>query len=258
MGLLATSLIALATVLVLMTFLWLVSLAKKDASIIDPVWGLGFVVVAWLCIALNAERHTVGWLMVGLVTVWGLRLSAYLFIRNWGKPEDRRYHNMRKKHGDRFWWISLFTVFWLQAVLLWFISLPIQAAIQSAEKSHWVVGAVAIVLWVIGFAFESIGDYQMAKFKSQTNNDGAVLNHGLWRYTRHPNYFGDFCVWWGHYFLAASVGAWWTVLSPALMSFLLMRVSGVKLLESDIEDRRPKYREYKRNTNAFFPGPGKG
>jgi len=149
-------------------------------------------------------------------------------------------------------------VFLLQASILCFVSLTVQAGMHAQTRPvSWILVAGGLALWLVGFCCETIGDFQMARFKADPKSQGEVLNSGLWRFTRHPNYFGDFCVWWGHYLIAAAVGAWWTILSPALMSILLMKVSGVTLLESDIEDRRPAYREYKRRTNAFFPGPVK-
>ena len=249
-------LINLVVVATLMTGLWLVSLIKRDASIIDPVWGTGFALVSWVTLALVAQRTVHTWLLAALVTIWGLRLSIYLLWRNHGKGEDRRYRAMRDKHGPRFWWVSLFTVFWLQALILWFVSLTVQVGMDAGRNDIlWPIVIVGVALWLIGFGFETIGDYQLAKFKSAPVNQGKVFDQGLWRYTRHPNYFGDFCIWWGLYLVASAAGAWWTVLSPALMSFLLMRVSGVTLLESDIADRRPEYADYQRRTNSFFPRP---
>lgn len=246
----------LAIVAVAMFTLWCVSLAKKDASIIDPCWGLGFVVIAWSTswqLGINDLRDV---LLVALVSLWGLRLSGYLFWRNRGNGEDRRYAAMRERHGANFWWISLFTVFLLQGILLWFISLPIQSGMFSsnAVPVGW-ISWLGVVVWGLGFIFESVGDYQMARFKARPDSEGEVMNRGLWRFTRHPNYFGDFCVWWGLFLVAADVNSWWTIGSPLLMSILLMKVSGVSLLEHDIEDRRPKYSEYKRTTSAFFPSP---
>jgi steroid 5-alpha reductase family enzyme len=163
---------------------------------------------------------------------------------------------MRENHGPQFWWVSLFTVFLLQAVILWFVSMPLQvAAVKGASHSLGGLDAAGIVAWCLGFVFESIGDWQLARFKADPASAGKVLDRGLWRYTRHPNYFGDFCVWWGLYAIAAAGGAWWTIGSPLVMSFLLLKVSGVSLLESTIVDRRPEYAEYQARTNAFFPGP---
>jgi steroid 5-alpha reductase family enzyme len=197
-------------------------------------------------------------ILAGLTTIWGLRLSLFLLWRNRGKGEDRRYAAMRVQHGRRFWGVSLFTVFLLQAGLLWFVSLPIQcaAALNSAVPPGW-LDAAGIALWGLGLYFEAVGDWQLARFKMDPNNAGRVMDHGLWRYTRHPNYFGDFCVWWGLYLIAAAGGASLTIFSPLLMSFLLLRVSGVSLLERTIADRRPDYVAYMARTNAFFPGPPK-
>ncbi|QEG36856.1 DUF1295 domain-containing protein [Bythopirellula goksoeyrii] len=235
-------------------FLWLVSLKLRDASIVDPCWGAGFVIIAWATYAqldLPSQRAS---LLIVLITIWGLRLSLYLFWRNWATGEDRRYRAMREKHGRSFWWVSLFTVFLLQAVLMWFISWPVQLGMLLSEPLG-VLDVMGTLLCMIGIAFETTGDWQLARFKRLPANKGKVLDTGLWRYTRHPNYFGDFCVWWGIYLIAVAGGAWWTIASPVVMSFFLMKVSGVALLESTIVERRPEYQEYIEKTNAFFPGP---
>lgn len=245
--------ICLAIVLGAMFLLWLLSVASRDASIVDPFWGFGFVIIAWWCF-FTSEFSQRGLLLLILTTLWGLRLSVYLLWRNWGKGEDRRYRAMRETHGERFWFVSLATVFILQGLIMWFVSWPVQFGVLLGEETLGILDCLVLGLWVIGITFETIGDLQLAKFKSDPANQGRVLSHGLWRYTRHPNYFGDFCVWWGIYGIAASGGAWWTVGSPLLMSLFLMRVSGVTLLEKDIADRRPEYGDYIRDTNAFFPG----
>jgi steroid 5-alpha reductase family enzyme len=254
-----TLLTSLAVLLGLMTGLWLVSIARRDASLVDPFWGTGFVVVAWLACVLNRPVEPRAMLLAVLTTLWGLRLSLFLLWRNWGHGEDRRYRAMRDHWGPRFWWVSYVTVFLLQGVILWFVSLPLQAAIV-ANPSAFPSGLdiAGLGLWTVGVLFESLGDWQLARFKADPANAGRVMDRGLWRYTRHPNYFGDFCVWWGLYLIAAAGGAWWTVGSPLLMSLFLMRVSGVTLLEQTIVDRRPDYAAYQRRTNAFFPGLPKG
>jgi steroid 5-alpha reductase family enzyme len=235
--------------------LWLVSLARRDASIIDGFWGIGFVVVAWLSFFRTDDDSVRLVLLLTLVAIWGLRLSLFLIWRNWGQGEDRRYAAMRKQHGRRFWWVSHFTVFLLQGLILWFVSLPLQcAAITSGKLPLGVFDGIGMLLWAIGLFFEAVGDWQLARFKAEPANAGKVMNRGLWQYTRHPNYFGDFCVWWGLYFIAASGGATWTIGSPLLMSLLLMKISGVTLLETTIAHRRPDYAEYQARTNAFFPG----
>ncbi|MDX1447640.1 MAG: DUF1295 domain-containing protein, partial [Acidimicrobiia bacterium] len=225
----------------------------RDASIVDIVWGLGFVIVAWVALwAGDADDRS--WLIAVLAGVWGLRLAGYLAWRNLGKGEDYRYKAMRRRYGERFGLISLVTVFGLQGVLMWIVSLPLQAA---AGSEIGIVDWLGIALWAVGLFFEIVGDAQLARFKGDPANHGKVLDQGLWRYTRHPNYFGDFCVWWGLYLIALAGGAWWTVIGPAVMSVLLMRYSGVGLLEKTIGKRRSGYDEYVRTTNAFFPGPPK-
>jgi steroid 5-alpha reductase family enzyme len=214
----------------------------------------------------------VPWLLVWLTTIWGLRLSGHLTWRTFrgsrqagGRHEDRRYAAMRAR-DERFWWTSLFKVFWLQAGILWFVSLPVQVGICPSPSLQFValpdrLANTLIVLgstiWAVGLFFEAIGDYQLARFVADRNNQGQVLSSGLWRYTRHPNYFGDFCVWWGLYLIALANGAWWTFVGPLAISFFLLRVSGVTLLERDIGNRRPGYREYVERTSAFFPRPPK-
>ncbi len=251
----ATLLWTLPAILSTLLVLWVMGTFLRDASIVDPFWGTGFVLTGWLAVRMNGVDHPRGWLMMALITVWGLRLSLHLLWRNWGHGEDRRYTAMRDHHGPRFWWVSLFTVFLLQGVILWIISFPVLVALSSDTTAPWQLTDVAgALLWMVGFAFETIGDGQLARFRSNPANAGKVLDRGLWRYTRHPNYFGDFCVWWGVYLVSIGSGAGWTVFSPLLMSILLMRVSGVTLLESTITDRRPDYAAYRARTNAFFPG----
>lgn len=263
----ATLLTTLLTVLAAMTALWLLSLALRNASIVDPFWGTGFILVTWLTLASTPPAQSLArtWLLAALVTAWGLRLSLYLLWRNHGHGEDRRYRAMRDHHGRRFWWVSLLTVFWLQAVILWIVSLPIQAAMLAAPANAAIVQSpglplgwldgIGTTVWVIGFLFESIGDFQMARFQADPANAGKVMDRGLWRYTRHPNYFGDFCIWWGLFLIASGAGAGWTVFSPLLMSFLLLKVSGVTLLEKTITTRRPDYAAYQSRTSSFFPWP---
>lgn len=249
-------LINFGVVLSLMTLLWLISLPLRDASIVDPFWGTGFVVVAWTSLLLSPAQGWRPFLLAVLTTIWGLRLSLYLLWRNWGHAEDRRYVAMREHHGMSFWWISLFSVFALQAIILWFVSLPLQAAaVVDGNDQIGIIDVLGVVLWGIGVFFESVGDWQLARFKADPTNKGRVMDRGLWRFTRHPNYFGDTCVWWGLFLVACAAGAWWTVLSPAVMTFFLMRISGVTLLEKTIVDRRPEYADYIKRTNALFPGP---
>jgi steroid 5-alpha reductase family enzyme len=238
----------------LMLSIWLVSLVMADASIVDIFWGVGFVVVAWIAVGRRGIGEDRSLLAAVLTTVWGLRLAGYLAWRNLGKGEDYRYRVMRRQHGKRFGVVSLVTVFGLQGLLMWIVSLPVQTA---AGGSLGLVDYLGITVFLMGLTFETVGDLQLAAFKRDPANEGAVLDRGLWRYTRHPNYFGDFLVWWGLFLVALAGGAWWAVVGPLVMSALLMRYSGVGLLEKTIGRRRPAYEDYIRRTNAFFPGrPG--
>lgn len=254
MNFLATYLILFVVTIGVMTMLWVSSLVLKNSSIVDIFWGTGFVILAWVSFFLTPDGFLARKLLLTtLVTIWGLRLSIYILVRNWGKPEDFRYQAWRKEHGKKWWWYSFFQVFMLQGVLLTIIAAPLLAAqISPTPAKLGVLDFIAILIWVIGFFFESMGDWQLKRFKSDPANKGKVLDRGVWRYTRHPNYFGDSTQWWAYYLVAASAGGWWTIFSPVLMTFLLLRVSGVKLLEKTL-DTRPGYKEYSERTSEFIP-----
>ena len=240
----------------LMLGAWLLSLARRDASVVDIFWGLGFVIVAWTAFLVGDGYEGRKWLVTLMASAWGLRLTAYLFWRNWGKGEDFRYVRMRERYGARFPIISLFTVFGLQGVLMFVVSLPLQVAQVSGPGTFTVADGLGLGVWAVGLCFETVGDLQLARFKSDPANAGKVMDQGLWRYTRHPNYFGDFLVWWGLFLVAASeLGHSWVVVSPLLMSWLLIRVSGVALLERSLKRRRSGYEEYIARTSSFFPRP---
>jgi steroid 5-alpha reductase family enzyme len=248
--------LAALIILGLMTALWLISLALKDSSIVDPFWGTGFVITNWIYFALTPDGFPARkWLIGALVTVWGLRLSLYLLWRNWGQGEDFRYQKWRREAGEAWWWRSYFKVFVLQGFLMWIISAPLLAAQYSPTPAKLMaLDYAAIVVWGIGFFFEAAGDLQMARFKADPANRGKVLDSGVWRYTRHPNYFGDAAQWWGYYLIAAAAsGGFWTIFSPVLMTLLLLRVSGVALLEKSLVDTKPQYREYIETTSPFVP-----
>jgi steroid 5-alpha reductase family enzyme len=246
-------LLTFSTLLALVFLLWLLSLVLKDASIVDIFWGLGFVVVAWICYFNASGFEPRKTLLTTLVTIWGLRLSMYLFWRNHSKGEDYRYQSLRKRIGKYFPLISFFVVFVFQGLLIWVISLPIQAASASPLPDTFTLfDIVGTLFWMIGIIFEAVGDWQLAQFKSDPNNKGKVMDRGLWKYTRHPNYFGDALLWWG-IFLIALPNGWWTIVSPLVMTTLLMKVSGVALLEKTLAKTKPQYTEYVRRTNAFLP-----
>jgi steroid 5-alpha reductase family enzyme len=253
MNALAVWTFALPAVLVVAFVAWSISTAHRNAGLVDIFWSLFFIAAA-TAFAWQAGLGERGTLVLALVATWGVRLAAYLAARNWNAPEDRRYQAIRARNEPGFAWKSLYLVFGLQGVLAWLIAAPLAAAIV-AKRALGPLDYLGAALVLFGITFETLADAQLARFKSDRANAGKVLDRGLWRYTRHPNYFGEFCVWWGFFAIAAGAGGAWTVFSPLLMSVLLLKVSGVALLERDIGERRPAYREYIARTNAFFPGP---
>ncbi|MFN0303839.1 MAG: DUF1295 domain-containing protein [Burkholderiales bacterium] len=231
---------------------WLLGVIKRDVSIVDSLWSLFFLAGGFVyAISADASGPRV-MLMLTLVTLWALRLSVYLTWRNWGESEDRRYQAIRARNDPGFTWKSLYLVFGLQGVLACIIALTLFAALSDPGPLG-VLDYAGATLWGIGFLFETIADRQLARFKADATQQGKVLDTGLWRYTRHPNYFGEATLWWGFFLLALGAGGWWTLFAPLLMTFLLLKVSGVALLEVDIHERRPAYRAYIHRTNAFVP-----
>lgn len=250
-------LLAALTIAILMVGTWLISVAIKDASIVDISWGLGFATVAtvlWIADDAKSNLDTLLWLMTLL---WGLRLCLYLARRNLGHGEDYRYVAMRKRWGPAFPLISFLTVYTLQGTLMWVVSLPVQVS-HRAEGSIGVLAVIGLVLWAVGLYFEVVGDIQLTRFRADPANQGTVLDSGLWRYTRHPNYFGDACVWWGIAIVACSVSVGvWGLIGAAVMNVLLLKVSGVALLERSLVRRKPEYQSYINRTSAFIPRPPK-
>jgi steroid 5-alpha reductase family enzyme len=235
--------------------LWAVSLRLRDVSIVDVFWGPGFAAVAWTAVAVAGPTPR-GLLAAALTSAWGLRLGLHLGRRRRGQGEDRRYAAMRAARGPRFAAESLVTVFLLQAALLWVVSLPLQAAAGGgAGRPLGLLDAAGALISLAGLAIEATADAQLARFLADPASRGRVMDQGLWRWSRHPNYFGDFVVWWGLGLLGVATGAAWTLVGPALMSVLLLRVSGVTLLERTIGARRPGYAAYAARTSAFFPWP---
>jgi steroid 5-alpha reductase family enzyme len=238
-----------------MGVVWLLSLLTKNASLADIFWGLGFVLIAWLSFSLSGGYSGRRILITLLTSVWGLRLFIHILWRNWGKAEDRRYQAWRAKRGASFWWISFFTVFLTQAVLLWLISLTVQIGQSSPIPSRFTgLDVLGSLVWLTGFTFEAVADWQLARFKADPANRGKVMDQGLWAYSRHPNYFGESLIWWGLCVIVlATPYGWWALISPIVITFLLLKVSGVTLLEKDIVERRPDYRKYLETTSAFIP-----
>jgi steroid 5-alpha reductase family enzyme len=245
---------ALLVALALALGTWAVSIAKRNVSIVDAVWAL-MILGAGLAYAatLPEPGPRAAWVL-GLAAVWAARLSIYITWRNWGEPEDRRYRAIRSRNQPRFALKSLYLVFGLQAVLAWIVAAPLAAAARSQAPLGW-LDFTGAALALFGIAFEAVADWQVARWRARRPAPGSVLQGGLWRYSRHPNYFGEFCVWWGFGLVALGAGAGWALVSPVLMTILLLKVSGVALLEKDLSARKPAYAAYMRRTNAFFPGP---
>jgi len=249
-------LLALVVILAIGVVAWLFSVMIRNVSFVDSLWSLFFLVAAVVFAFDVATLSTRAVVVLALVAIWSLRLSIYIAIRNRGEGEDYRYQTIRANNEPGFAFKSLYIVFGLQGVLAWIISVPLLPAISS-QAALGPLDVAAAALWLTGFVFEAGGDYQLQKFKKDPANKGKVLDSGLWRLTRHPNYFGDFCIWWAFWLFAVASGGWWTVFAPLLMSLLLLKVSGVAMLEKTIGKRRPEYEAYVRRTNAFFPGPRK-
>jgi steroid 5-alpha reductase family enzyme len=243
-------------VLAFMTIIWVFTLLLKNTSIVDIFWGFGFVVLNWVYFFLAPDGVLARkWLISVIVTIWGLRLSIYIFWRNWGKGEDFRYQKLRDAAGPAWWWQSYFKVFVFQGLVMWIVSAPLVFPHMSSTPDKLnILDYLGLALWAIGFYFESVGDFQLSRFKADPANKGKLLTSGVWRYTRHPNYFGDSAQWWGFYLIAAATGQGaYAFLSPIIMTFMLLRVTGVALLEKSLKDAKPGYEDYVRNTNAFIP-----
>jgi steroid 5-alpha reductase family enzyme len=244
----------------LMTLTWAVSYVRHDTSLVDRVWGVAFLVQVAVWAALGDGLTARRVLLVVLVAVWSLRLSGYITWRNWGDGEDKRYVAMRERN-DNFAVTSLWRVFWLQGVLAFVIGHTLYfPTVQSGSEGLNVLDWLGVAVWAVGLFFEAVGDQQLARFLGDPDNRGKVMDRGLWRYTRHPNYFGDCVVWAGFALVAIASGAWWGFYGAVLMWFFIVNVSGLKLTEKNMGEggggsSREGYDEYVRRTNAFFPGP---
>jgi steroid 5-alpha reductase family enzyme len=246
---------AFVVIMILMTVLWVVSVIIKNVSIVDLFWGFGFILTAAFYFLKTEGFEPRKIILLSLVSIWGLRLSLYLAWRNLGKGEDFRYSQFRKNYGEnRYWWISFFQTFLLQGILMWLISAPLLGAQFYKPNNHLgIFDFTGIAFWFIGFSFEAGGDFQLALFKSDPENKGKVMNKGFWHYTRHPNYFGDSSVWWGYGFICLAAGSYFPVVGSLLMTALIIKVSGVALLEKTLKEQKPQYKEYIERTSAFFP-----
>ena len=242
------------SIAVLATTAWAVCTVRRNVGLVDIFWSLFFLLAALLYAAATMPAGPRTTIMLVLVAAWSLRLAGYLAARNWNAPEDHRYQQIRARNQPNFEWKSLYLVFGLQGLLAWIVSAPLAAAIASPAPLS-ALDWVGVSLAAFGIVFETVADRQLAEFRRDPQSRGRVLDRGLWAWSRHPNYFGECCVWWGFYLVAAAAGGAWTVFAPLVMTVLLLRVSGVSLLERDIGERRPAYRDYVARTSAFLPWP---
>lgn len=256
---LITLLFGLLTFVVLMgTSLWYAT-RKRKLTIVDTVWGLGFVAVAFVSLFVTGRGDGMPGtqlVLFLLVLVWGVRLAVHLHLRNSKAGEDPRYQELADADGRSFEQVAARRVFIPQGISMWLVATPVMVGMNN-EGTYLLLGWLGFAVWSVGMFFETVGDFQLARFKKNPDNQGKLMDQGLWRYTRHPNYFGECCIWWGFWVFALVAGGAWTVFAPLLMTYMLLRVSGVTLLEKDIEERRPAYRQYIERTNAFIPGPPK-
>ena len=246
----------LAAVVALFTALWLVSLLVRNSSIVDMWWGPGILLIGVTYAVTSNSAGDRDSVVVGLLALWAVRLAWHIGARNIGHGEDFRYAKWRRERGASWWWFSYFKVFILQAVIAWIISMPLYFAIAAPAPARFTAwDAAGAILFAVGFLFEAIGDEQLRRFKNDPANKGRVLDTGLWRYTRHPNYFGEALLWWGFGLFGVAAGGYAGLIGPAIMTFLLIRVSGVSLLEQTLKESKPEYHDYIRRTSSFLPMP---
>lgn len=245
--------IAFLSIVVYMSILFIISLIKKRNDIADIGWGIGFILVSLITLLINGFNFDRGFIATLLVLIWGLRLSIHIFGRNRNKPEDYRYQEFRKSWGKWFLLRSYFQVFILQGVLLFLIVTPVLIINTFKGGAINILDVIGVNIWLVGFFFETLGDYQLNKFLADKNNKGKLMTSGLWQYTRHPNYFGEVAQWWGISLLALNLPfGLFGLIGPITITTLILKVSGIPLLEKRYADRAD-FKEYKKRTNEFFP-----
>jgi len=237
---------------------WFVlSLVKKRNDVADVAWGLGFVLLVWVSFFVGEAESIRGFLVGLLVSIWGIRLAWHIHRRNKGKTEDYRYAKWREEWGKWFYLRSYLQVYFLQGALLFLIVLPILFINKGAGQDLGVLDFVGLAVWILGFVFESVGDAQLARFIKDPANKGKLMQSGLWQYARHPNYFGEVLMWWGLWIIALSVpNGLYGIIGPLTITFLILKVSGIPMLEKRMEEN-PEFVEYKKRTSKFFPLPPK-
>ena len=244
----------LAIVITYMTLWFGIAMWRRRNDVADVAWGIGFILVATTGLILH-ESSVRSILATLLVAAWGIRLALHIHFRNRGKPEDFRYRQWREEWGKNFVIRTYLQVFVLQGVLLLLVATPVVYVNSAANPPLSYTDVLGALVWGAGFFFEAVGDYQLARFMGDRSNQGRIMTSGLWRYTRHPNYFGEVALWWGIFLIALSVpGGWRTVIGPVTISFLILKVSGIPMLEAKYRGH-PQYEEYQRRTSSFFPLP---
>ena len=253
-----TLILEFVIVIVYMNAWFVIAIRQRRNDVADVAWGFGFLLVAATSLFLHWTTAARPILVTVLTTIWAIRLSVHIQLRHRGKPEDFRYRNWREAWGKSFYIRTYLEVFILQGILLFLISTPIIYINSNTNPPPGFADAIGVLLWMTGFLFEAIGDFQLMRFAHNPVNKGRVISSGLWRYTRHPNYFGEVFLWWGIFLIALSVpGAWWTIIGPATITFLIIKVSGIPMLEAKYRGN-PEYEAYQRRTSSFFPVPPKG
>lgn len=248
--------LTLAVILLIYMNLWfVVSLIAGRNDVADVAWGPGFILLAWSSFIIAGHQTLVGYIVSWVVTIWGVRLAWHIFSRNKGKAEDHRYQSWRREWGQWFYLRSYFQVYLLQGFFLYLIAFPVMAINDDADLKLGMFGYVGLAIWIFGFLFETIGDWQLARFIKDPANAGKLMTRGLWAYTRHPNYFGEVVLWWGIWVVSISTTVgWFTIIGPLTITFLILKISGIPLLEEKYSGRSD-FEEYKKRTSAFFPMP---
>lgn len=246
--------LAAAVLFLYMNAIFILALRLKDNSIVDIAYGAAFVLVGWSTFVLYGSAHPRQMLVLALITLWGVRLAGHIYLRKQGESgEDSRYRQWREAWAKTFVWRSWLQIFMLQGAVVFLVAMPLLLIMRQPGPALGLLDVLGGVIWLIGFMFEAVGDWQLLRFKHNPAHRGHMMRQGLWRYTRHPNYFGEATLWWGIWLiaLAAPWGAF-AVISPLLINFLLLKVSGIPMLEAKYENH-PEFADYKQRTNAFFP-----